>query len=101
MLHKICNAADLPPGQRKAFWVEGRSIALFNVGGTFHATENECTHEEGPLDEGELRGQRIICPWHGAEFDVTTGEALTAPAACAVETFPVVVESGEVKVELP
>jgi len=100
MLHKVCDAKDLQPGQGRTFWIEGRSIALFNVGGTFHAIENECTHEGGPLGEGVLQGNRVLCPWHGAEFDVTTGEALSPPADCAVDTFPVVVEGGEVKVDL-
>ena len=61
-LHKVCDAKDLQPGQCRAFSVEGRSIALFNVGGTFHAIENECTHEGGPLGEGLLRGDRVLCP---------------------------------------
>jgi len=73
---------------------------LFNVGGTFHAIENECTHEGGPLGQGLLRGDRVLCPWHGAEFDVTTGAVLSPPADYAVETFRVVVEGGEVCVEL-
>jgi nitrite reductase (NADH) small subunit/3-phenylpropionate/trans-cinnamate dioxygenase ferredoxin subunit len=100
-LHRVCDDRELQPGQGRAFWVEGRSIALFNVGGKFYAMENECTHEGGPLGDGLLRGERVLCPWHGAEFDVTTGAALSPPADFGVETFRVVVEGGEVRIELP
>ena len=100
-LHKVCDAEDLQPGQGRTFSVEGRSIALFNVDGKYYAIEDECTHEGGPLGEGLLRGTHVLCPWHGAEFDVTTGAVLSPPADFAVSTFPVVVEAGEVKVELP
>ena len=100
-LHRICAVGDLRAGQGRTFWVGGRAIALFNVGGKFYATENECTHEGGSLGGGILRGDRVLCPLHGAEFDVTTGAALSPPADFAVETFRVVVEGGEVKVELP
>ena len=100
-LCKVCDAKDLQPGQGRTVSVEGRSIALFNVGGEFYAIEDECTHEGGPLGGGVLRGNRVLCPWHGAEFDVTTGAVLSPPADYGVETFRVVVEAGEVKVELP
>jgi len=101
VLHKVCDAKDLEPGQGRTFSVGGRSIALFNVDGNFHAIESECTHEGGPLGDGPLRGTRVLCPWHGAEFDVTTGAALSPPADHAVSPFRVVVEAGEVTVELP
>lgn len=101
VLSKLCGAKELEPGQGRTFSVGGRSIALFNVDGEFHAIESECTHEGGPLGDGPLRGTRVLCPWHGAEFDVTTGAALSAPAYHAVSSFRVVVEAGDVKVELP
>ena len=100
-LHKVCDTQDLHPGHGRTFSVGGRSIALFNVGGEYYAIEDECTHEGGSLGEGLLRGNRVLCPWHGAEFDVTTGAVLSPPADYAVSPFRVVVEAGEVKVELP
>ena len=74
---------------------------LFNLDGEFHAIESECTHEGAPLGNGPIRGNRVFCPAHGAEFDITTGEALSPPADHPVSVFSVVVDDGEVKVDLP
>lgn len=101
MLHKICETDDLEPGRGRTFTVEGKCIALFNLDGKFHALESECTHEGAPLGNGPIRGNRVFCPAHGAEFDITTGEALSAPASHPVSVFNVVVVDGEVKVDLP
>jgi nitrite reductase/ring-hydroxylating ferredoxin subunit len=98
--HKVCRVEELPPGRGRTFCVNGTKIALFNVDGKFYATESECTHEGTPLAEGPLRGSRVLCPSHGAEFDVTTGEALSAPASYPVDCYRVSVEAGEVLVEL-
>jgi nitrite reductase/ring-hydroxylating ferredoxin subunit len=100
-IHKLCEVGDLPPGQGKTFSVAGRSIALFNVGGNYHAIDDECSHEGGPLGEGVLEGNRVACPWHGAEFDVTTGEPCSPPADCPVSTFRVSVDADVVSVEIP
>jgi 3-phenylpropionate/trans-cinnamate dioxygenase ferredoxin subunit len=75
-------------------------VLLCNVEGTVYAIEDVCTHDGGELDQGELEGCRIMCPRHGAYFDVTTGAALTLPAILPVETFPVRVEAGEIFVEV-
>ena len=70
---KVGEAKDLAAGQGKTVEVNGREIALFNVGGTFHAIDNTCLHRGGPLGEGELEGAIVTCPWHGWQYDVTTG----------------------------
>ena len=88
-LHTLCTEDELQPGQCGTFFADGRPIALFNVGGTFYALENECTHEGGPLGEGIVEGDHVYCPWHGAEFDVKTGAVLSAPADQPVEAFRV------------
>ena len=75
-------------------------MLLCNVAGTVYAIEDVCTHDGGELDQGELEGCRIMCPRHGAYFDVTTGAALTLPAILPVETFPVRVEAGEIFVDV-
>jgi 3-phenylpropionate/trans-cinnamate dioxygenase ferredoxin subunit len=75
-------------------------VLLCNVAGTVYAIEDVCTHDGGELDQGELEGCRIMCPRHGAYFDVTTGAALTLPAILPVETFPVRVEAGEIFVDV-
>ncbi len=97
---KIAETTDLSPGECKAVEVEGHTIALFNVGGTFYAIDGICTHVGGPLGEGTLLGEVVTCPWHGAQFDVTTGAALRPPAESDERSFPVKIEGSDVLVEL-
>jgi nitrite reductase (NADH) small subunit len=70
---KVAKAADVEPGCGKSFEVNGKRIALFNVEGALYAIDDTCTHRGGPLSEGELNGNEVSCPWHGARFDVTSG----------------------------
>jgi 3-phenylpropionate/trans-cinnamate dioxygenase ferredoxin subunit len=74
-------------------------ILLCNAGGQIYAIEDVCTHDGGPLDQGELEGECIVCPRHGATFDVRTGDALTLPAVVPVMTFPVSIEGDDVFVD--
>lgn len=97
---KLAEAVDVAPGQVKVYEVRGRRIALCNVDGTFYAIDDVCTHDGGPLDQGELEGHQIECPRHGARFDVRSGRALTLPAVMPVHSYPVQVEDGVVKVGL-
>jgi nitrite reductase/ring-hydroxylating ferredoxin subunit len=97
---KVAAAREVAPGTSKVVEAEAQSIALFNVGGIFYALDNVCTHQEGPLGEGELAGEVVTCPWHGAEFNVKTGEALCPPASEGVRTFTVKVEGDDVLVEV-
>ena len=79
------------------------SIGVYHVGGELYAIEDRCSHDDGPLAEGDWDPEErvVVCPRHGSRFDLTTGRALTLPAYLPVETFPVRVEDGIVKVELP
>jgi 3-phenylpropionate/trans-cinnamate dioxygenase ferredoxin subunit len=77
---KVANRDELPPGGRKVVEIDGRPIGLFRIGGDFYAIDDVCTHDGGPLVEGELDGCEIECPRHGARFDVKTGRALSMPA---------------------
>jgi 3-phenylpropionate/trans-cinnamate dioxygenase ferredoxin subunit len=77
---KVAQRTDLPPGGKMLAEVDGRPIAVFNVEGTYYAIDDVCTHDGGPLAEGELDGAEIQCPRHGARFDVRTGKALCFPA---------------------
>lgn len=95
---KVAEVSDLQPGERIVAEVEGVYIALFNVGGTFYAIEDVCTHDDGPLAEGELDGYEIECPRHGARFDIRTGKVLSFPAVVDVPWFEVKVEGGDVLV---
>lgn len=87
--------ADLKPGQSLLLDVNNYAVVVFNVDGAFYATQEECTHADGPLSEGELDGPMVICPWHASCFDVTTGAVLKGPAREPLQTYTVVVE-GEV-----
>jgi 3-phenylpropionate/trans-cinnamate dioxygenase ferredoxin component len=91
---KVTTRAELPPGGKKLVEIDGRAIAVFNIDGAFHAIDDVCTHDGGPLAEGELIGCEIECPRHGARFDVRTGRPLCMPA---IE--PVTVHSTELRSE--
>ena len=91
---------DLQPGQGMLVEVEGSEIALFNCDGTFYAIDNECTHVGGPLCEGTIEGDVVICPWHGAEFDIKTGDVVGAPAERPVRSYKVQVEGNTIKIEI-
>lgn len=121
MKHIVCPVSALPPGSRTIVEVNGLSIGVFNVAGTFYALKNVCPHQGAPLCVGSVRGttlpsapgepyvwgrdgEILRCPWHGWEFDLTTGRSIFNPHACrvkayevgvepTVETFPVSVDS--------
>ena len=95
---KVATTNEIAPGQGLLVTVNGTDIALFNVDGTFFALGNACTHEEGPLAEGEISGHEVICPWHGAKFDIRTGEVLGPPAYDAVVRYDVRVTGGDIEV---
>lgn len=97
---KVAEASDIPPGRVKVVLVGDRRIALCNVDGQFLAIDDLCTHDGGPLDQGELEGDVIECPRHGARFDVKTGRVLALPAVKALNTYPVEVEGSEIRVAL-
>jgi nitrite reductase/ring-hydroxylating ferredoxin subunit len=98
---KVATTSELQPGMAKLVEVAGRKIALFNVDGQFYALDNSCTHRGGPLSEGEVDGESVTCPWHGASFDLRTGQALSPPAPKGVTSFKVQVEGSDIKVEIP
>ena len=97
---KVGTAEELAPGQAKMVEVGGKKIALFNVDGTYYAIDDSCTHRGGPLSEGELSGSEVTCPWHGATFDVKTGNALGPPASKGVSRYVVRVSGNSVEIEI-
>jgi 3-phenylpropionate/trans-cinnamate dioxygenase ferredoxin subunit len=99
-MHKVATTQELPSGARKLVEIDGRAIAVFHVDGQYYAIDDICTHDGGPLAEGELRDHEIECPRHGARFDVRTGKALCMPAFEPVATHTVKVEGDEIFVEL-
>lgn len=98
---QVVEANDVPPGERLLVEVDGEPIAIFNVSGKFYAIGDVCTHDDGPLGDGELDGYQIICPRHGARFDIRNGKALTLPAVVDTPWYPVRVQDGWVEVGLP
>ena len=96
----VAKLSELPPGTCRHVYAGGRAVAIFNVGGTFHAIGGTCTHRGGPLGEGELDGTVVTCPWHGAQFEVTTGQVVGPPAGQSVATYEVVVEGEEIQVDI-
>jgi len=95
---KVATVADVPEGAGKTVEVAGKQIALFNVGGKFYAIDNACKHRGGPLGEGEVDGSTVICPWHGWEYDVTTGANLD-DASVKVGCYPVKIENTDIMIE--
>jgi nitrite reductase (NADH) small subunit/3-phenylpropionate/trans-cinnamate dioxygenase ferredoxin subunit len=88
---------EVPPGTGRVVDVAGAPVALFNVGGRFHAIANTCPHQGGPLGEGFLDGCIVTCPWHFWQFDVTKGQASEFPEM-TIDRYVVKVEAGEVHV---
>ena len=100
-LVKVAETKEVPPGTAIAVDLEGRAVALFNVDGRFYAIDDTCTHRGGPLSKGDLDGTVVTCPFHGARFDVTTGQVLGPPAAEGVARYDVRVEGEDVEIEMP
>lgn len=96
----VAQVSEIGPGEREIFEVDGLYIAVFNVGGTYYAIEDICTHDDGPLVEGDLDGFEIECPRHGARFDVRTGAVRRMPAVVPVKWFLVRVEGDAIQVEV-
>ena len=98
--HRVASVGAVPPGTGRAFSVEGRTLAVFNIGGRFLAIDDRCSHDCASLAEGGLEGTTVTCPRHGAEFDVTSGRALCLPAVEDVRSFPVFLNGDMIEVEL-
>ncbi|HLH73239.1 MAG TPA: Rieske (2Fe-2S) protein [Chloroflexota bacterium] len=109
--HVVCAVSELPPGERKIVEVEGRSIGVFNVKGSFYAVRNRCPHKGAPLCNGlvkglvlgpepyhyviEREGEILKCPWHGWEFDLTNGRSIYNPHKIRVKSYDVTVEPAD------
>ena len=97
---KVAELADLPPGERLIYDFKYDTVAVFNVDGKIYAIADICTHDDGPLGDGILDGHEIVCPRHGACFNLRTG-AGTAPAPAPVPTYEVKIEAGAIYVSAP
>jgi nitrite reductase (NADH) small subunit len=113
--HRVARARDLPPGSRKLIEIDGTSIGVFNVHGEFFALRSSCPHQGAPLCQGKVtgttvadrpfevgyarEGEIIKCPWHGWEFDITSGQSVFNPHKVKVRTYDVTVEDSPVEEE--
>jgi nitrite reductase/ring-hydroxylating ferredoxin subunit len=98
---KAATVQEVPAGTAKQVTLRGKTIALFNVGGTFYALDDTCPHAGGPLSEGDVEGQEVTCPWHAARFDLTSGAHLCPPARNGVAAYKVQVVGDEVQIDVP
>jgi len=98
---EIAPASELPNGERLFVEIADRSIVVLNIAGQLFAIGDVCTHDDGPVGDGDLDGYNIICPRHGAEFDVRTGKVMKMPAVVDIPAYPVQVRDGNIYLGIP
>jgi 3-phenylpropionate/trans-cinnamate dioxygenase ferredoxin subunit len=97
----IAPEADIPNGERLFVEIDDQQIVIFNIAGQLFAIADLCSHDDGPLGDGELSGYEVVCPRHGASFDVRNGKVLSLPAVVDIPAYPVRVVEGQVEIGLP
>jgi len=98
--HRVADTGDILSGEMKSFLVHNVSVVICNLNNNFYAFRDECSHEFLPLSDGEMEDGKVICPYHGAEFDVKTGEAMCLPAIEPIEIYEVKVEENGILVKI-
>jgi len=98
----ICPVEDLPPGEKRLVELDDLEIGVFNCNGTLYAIEDRCSHDDGELLYGEFDPEEcaVECPRHGSRFDLRTGKPMNLPAYVPIDTFPVLVQDGVIRVEV-
>ena len=96
---KVGNLEDFPEGKLKRVKVAGEDVVVANIAGKIYAMTATCTHRGGPLDEGELDGTTVICPWHGGHFDITTGKVVSPPPMKDEFSFEVQIQASTVRLK--
>ncbi len=99
--YEIAAVDDLPNGERLFVEIDEAYLVVFSIAGQIYAIEDICSHDDGPLGDGDLESHEVICPRHGARFDVRTGKALTLPAVEDISAYPVQIVDGKIQVGLP
>ncbi len=97
---KAASVDEIPEGKTKGVVVNGKKIMISNVGGKFYAIVSQCTHAGGPLHEGEVKGKVVTCPWHGSQFDITSGKVVHGPAVKDEMHFEVKVVGKDITVSV-
>ena len=98
---EIAPVSDLSNGERLFIEVEGKSLVIFNIADRYFSIGDICSHDDGPVGEGDVEGYNIVCPRHGGEFDVRTGQAVQMPAVVDIPAYPVRVVDGMIQVGIP
>ena len=98
---EIAPESELPNGERLFVDLGDKPIVIFNIAGQFFAIGDVCSHDDGPLGDGMIEGFNVVCPRHGAEFDVRTGQAVQMPAVVDIPAYPVRVVDGMIQVGVP
>ena len=98
---EVAEEGELDNGERLFVEIDEYSIVLFNIAGKYFAIGDVCSHDDGPVGEGELEEEKIVCPRHGARFDLSNGRALTLPAVEDIPAYPVRVVANKIEVGLP
>ena len=98
---QIVPSDQLPEGERVFIEVAGRAIVIFNLAGSLFAIGDVCTHDNGPVGDGEIEDTEIICPRHGGRFDIRTGKATSLPAVKDIPSYPVRVVNGMIEIGIP
>ncbi len=97
---KVATKSEIADQSVMLLNVEGKRIALFNLGGEFYALDDTCPHASGPLSEGSIEGEDVECPWHGSRFNIKTGEVTAPPADESVARYKVRVAGDDIEVEV-
>ena len=97
---EVARTADVPEQCAIGVNVEGKRIALFNIDGDFYALDDTCSHRGGPLSEGTVNGEQVVCPWHGAHFNIKTGEVTLPPARKDLTRYKVRVKGDAIEIEV-
>jgi len=98
---EIAPASELKNGERLFVEISDKPVVIFNVAGQFFAIGDVCTHDEGPLGDGSIEGHNVVCPRHGGEFDIRTGQAVQVPAVVDIPAYPVRIVEGKIFVGVP
>lgn len=98
VFYPVCPVEELPSGERLFITFGDVPIVIFNLSEAYYTIEDVCTHDDGPLGEGDIEGHEVICPRHGARFDIRTGQVTALPAVKSVRSFPVRINQGMLEI---
>ncbi len=98
---QVASVDELPDGERLFIEIDGKPVVILQIAGEYYAIADVCSHDDGPVGEGALEGFEIICPRHGARFDIRTGKVLALPAFVDIPAYPVRVVDGQIEIGLP